>query len=74
MVTNDQGHALVDTQLCSSEIDDVTEITGGCFCCRYDDLEAALVAAEAQGATVAVAEAVGSCTDLIATVLSPLSR
>jgi ubiquinone/menaquinone biosynthesis C-methylase UbiE len=74
VVTNDQGQALVDTQLCAAEIEDVTEITGGCFCCRYDDLVAALVAAEAQGATVAVAEAVGSCTDLIATVISPLAQ
>lgn len=73
VITNDQGHALVDTRLCSTEIADVTEITGGCFCCRFDDLEVALVAAEATGATVAIAEAVGSCTDLIATVLSPLS-
>jgi SAM-dependent methyltransferase/Ni2+-binding GTPase involved in maturation of urease and hydrogenase len=74
VVTNDQGKALVDTQLCASELADVTEITGGCFCCRYDDLEAALLAAEAGGATAAVAEAVGSCTDLIATVLSPLTQ
>ena len=74
VVTNDQGHVLVDTHLCAKEITDVTEITGGCICCRFDDLEAALVAIEAEGATVAVVEAVGSCTDLIATVLSPLTQ
>ena len=71
VVLNDQGQGLVDTHLCSNDAPEVTEITGGCFCCRYDDLVAALVAAEARGATVAIAEAVGSCTDLIATVLSP---
>ena len=74
LIMNDQGHALVDTHLCSSEAPEVTEITGGCFCCRYDDLVAALRAAETRGATVAIAEAVGSCTDLIATVLSPLAE
>ena len=74
VITNDQGHALVDTHLCLSEAPEVTEITGGCFCCRYDDLVAALVAAETGGASVAIAEAVGSCTDLIATVLSPLAE
>ena len=31
------------------------------------------MAAKTQGATFAIAEAVGSCTDLIATVLSPLA-
>ena len=74
VVLNDQGQGLVDTHLCSNDAPEVTEITGGCFCCRYDDLVAALVAAEARGATVAIAEAVGSCTDLIATVLSPLAE
>lgn len=73
VITNDQGHALVDTRLCAAEITDVEEIAGGCVCCNYDDLVAALLTAESRGATVAVVEAVGSCTDLIATVLSPLA-
>lgn len=72
IVTNDQGHALVDTELCRS-VADVREIVGGCFCCRYDELETALLAASEAGATVAIAEAVGSCTDLVATVLAPLA-
>jgi len=72
VVTNDQGQVLVDTALCANDDLDVTEIPGGCFCCRYDSLEQALVEAEWTGATVALAEAVGSCTDLVATVLSPL--
>ena len=74
VITNDQGHALVDTLLCASENEQVTEIAGGCFCCRYLELETALLSAKEQGATVAIAEAVGSCTDLIATVLSPLTQ
>jgi ubiquinone/menaquinone biosynthesis C-methylase UbiE/Ni2+-binding GTPase involved in maturation of urease and hydrogenase len=74
VITNDQGQTLVDTHLCLSEISEVTEITGGCFCCRFDDLVAAIAAAEVGGATIVIAEAVGSCTDLIATVLSPLAE
>ena len=72
IVTNDQGHALVDTAECRRDAE-VREIVGGCFCCRYDELESALLAAAAAGATVAIAEAVGSCTDLVATVLAPLA-
>jgi Ni2+-binding GTPase involved in maturation of urease and hydrogenase len=72
VVTNDQGKTLVDTTLCAADGLAVTEIPGGCFCCRYDSLEEALLEAEWTGATVALAEAVGSCTDLVATVLSPL--
>ena len=73
IVTNDQGRALVDTSLCRGSAEDVREILGGCFCCRYDELEAALLSAADAGVTVAIAEAVGSCTDLVATVLAPLA-
>lgn len=72
IVTNDQGHALVDTSLCAREDALVAEIAGGCFCCRYPELEGALEAARSAGASVVLAEAVGSCTDLVATVLAPL--
>lgn len=74
VITNDQGRSLVDTSLCRSDGHRVREIVGGCFCCRYDELEAALFAAKNDGATVAIAEAVGSCTDLVATVFGPLEH
>ena len=73
LITNDQGRSLVDTSLCEQDGVEVQEISGGCFCCRYDELEGALLGAAESGATVAVAEAVGSCTDLVATVLAPLA-
>jgi G3E family GTPase/ubiquinone/menaquinone biosynthesis C-methylase UbiE len=73
IVTNDQGRSLVDTELCRRAANDVREIVGGCFCCRYEELEQALLAAADGGATVAIAEAVGSCTDLVATVIAPLA-
>lgn len=72
IVTNDQGRSLVDSADCRADAE-VREIVGGCFCCRYDELESALRAAAASGATVVIAEAVGSCTDLVATVLAPLA-
>ena len=59
--------------LVRASADWVHEIGGGCFCCRYDELEAALISAREAGASFAIAEAVGSCTDLIATVVSPLA-
>ncbi len=74
VVTNDQGYALVDTTLLCREVAVVREIGGGCFCCKYAELETTLLAAEESGATVALAEATGSCTDLVATVLAPLAE
>lgn len=73
IITNDQGHGLVDTEAVRASAAEVREIGGGCFCCRYGDLEQALDAAADAGMSVAVTEAVGSCADLIATVLSPLA-
>ncbi|MGQ0642564.1 MAG: GTP-binding protein [Gemmatimonadaceae bacterium] len=73
LIVNDQGRSLVDTWRCREAGADVREITGGCFCCRYDELEDALLAADRAGATAVIAEAVGSCTDLVATVLAPLA-
>jgi len=44
----------------------VEEITGGCFCCRLDELVAAIGRLDAGARPdVIVAEPVGSCTDLV---------
>ena len=73
VVTNDQGKYLVDTAF--FRLDDVpaVEVTGGCFCCNYDDLEARLdqINVEIQP-DIVFAESVGSCGDLVATVIKPL--
>lgn len=74
VITNDQGRALVDTELVRPNASWLREIGGGCFCCQYGELETALFAAADAGASIAIAEAVGSCTDLVATVLSPLAE
>jgi G3E family GTPase len=74
VITNDQGTDLVDTQLARlAGPDAVAEVTGGCFCCRFDDLAATIkVLREQIDPTVTLAEAVGSCTDLQSTVIRPL--
>lgn len=76
LITNDQGANLVDTQLArASGLAGIGEVTGGCFCCRFEDL-ATVVArlSEQVNPTVVVAEAVGSCTDLQSTVVRPLRQ
>lgn len=75
VVTNDQGVDLVDTQLVRSSLDRVAQVTGGCFCCRFEDLLSVVEAVlEREGADTVIAEAVGSCTDLQATVARPLAK
>ncbi|MEC4015436.1 GTP-binding protein [Streptomyces sp. H27-D2] len=75
VITNDQGVDLVDTKLLRSQLDSVAEVTGGCFCCRFEDLVEAVIALVASDdVDTVIAEAVGSCTDLQATVVRPLRR
>lgn len=75
LITNDQSHGLVDTTMLSAHGFDVEEITGGCFCCRFNSLVEAAERLSAEAAPdVFVAEPVGSCTDLKATVDYPLRR
>lgn len=75
VITNDQGADLVDTHLARSGLDDVAEVTGGCFCCRFDELAKLIIGlVEAGRADTVIAEAAGSCTDLQATVVRPLRR
>ncbi|MFL6073672.1 MAG: GTP-binding protein [Mycobacteriales bacterium] len=76
VITNDQGGELADSQLVAGAGIAGAEVAGGCFCCRFDDLVAALeqVTAADPGLDLVLAEAVGSCTDLVATVYRPLAR
>ena len=41
LITNDQSYGLVDTAMLGSHGFAVEEITGGCFCCRFNSLVAA---------------------------------
>jgi G3E family GTPase len=75
LITNDQGRNLVDTALLRCQGFATEEIPGGCFCCRFDSLvEAAHRLAVQSRPEVFIAEPVGSCTDLVATVAYPLRR
>ena len=73
LLTNDQGADLVDTALGDQAAIPVTEVAGGCFCCRFPDLLAGLQRLQAVATPdLVLLEPVGSCTDLVATVLRPL--
>ena len=73
VVTNDQGRYLVDTAFFTSEAVPAVEVTGGCFCCNYADLDAQLAQLkESAQPDVIFAESVGSCADIVATVVKPL--
>jgi G3E family GTPase len=73
LVTNDQGDQLVDTALADGQQIPVTEVAGGCFCCRFPDLIVALRRLQKSvNPDVILAEPVGSCTDILATVVRPL--
>lgn len=75
LITNDQASGLVDTLNLRSQGFEVEEIAGGCFCCRFNSLlEAARRLDESTRPDVFLAEPVGSCTDLVATVSYPLRR
>ena len=72
VVTNDQGEVLVDTRVLAGAGVATAEVTGGCFCCRYPELVERVAALAAAGADHLFAEAVGSCVDLVRTVINPL--
>jgi len=75
MVTNDQGEVLVDTNIIRDYGFAVTEVVGGCFCCKFPDFVTHIrEMAQEVNPDVILAESVGSCTDLLATVYAPLMR
>ena len=79
VITNDQGARLVDGDLCTHLGIPSGQVTNGCFCCNYNDLDQTIRRLSGYSSpaghsrpAVLFAESVGSCTDLIATVLKPL--
>lgn len=75
IVTNDQASDLVDTLLLRSQGFSVGEVAGSCFCCNFNGLtEAVESLSSAQRPDIVLAEPVGSCTDLVATVIRPLEQ
>ncbi len=75
IITNDQAADLVDTHFFSALGIAVKEVAGGCFCCRFEDLErAANTLLASMQPDVLLTEPVGSCTDISATVLQPMKQ
>jgi Ni2+-binding GTPase involved in maturation of urease and hydrogenase len=73
LVTNDQAQDLVDTHSLREQGFPVEEVAGACFCCRFDDLMGRVESLRSgERPQVILAEPVGSCTDLVATVVQPL--
>lgn len=73
LVTNDQAADLVDTSSLRAQGLPVEEVAGACFCCRFNDLVDKVGELQAhERPDVVLAEPVGSCTDLVATVVQPL--
>ncbi|SHF87182.1 CobW/HypB/UreG, nucleotide-binding domain [Caldanaerobius fijiensis DSM 17918] len=72
IVTNDQGSQLVDTNFLRSAGLSVLEVTGGCFCCKFDEfVDRINNLADSEMPDIILAEPVGSCTDLVATIFRP---
>ena len=74
LVTNDQAPELVDTRLLTGIGKGVSEVAGSCFCCNFNGFTDAVQSLDKQGAKIVIAEPVGSCTDLSATIMNPLKK
>jgi G3E family GTPase len=74
LVTNDQAPELVDTRLLTGIGKGVAEVAGSCFCCNFNGFTNAVQSLAEQGAKIIIAEPVGSCTDLSATIMNPLKK
>lgn len=73
IVTNDQAFNLVDTETLRRQGFHVGEVPGACFCCKFDDLLSTVDSlSEDRIPDLIIAEPVGSCTDLVATVIEPM--
>jgi len=75
VVTNDQAADLVDTHTLRAQGLEVGEVAGSCFCCNFNELTNVMEKLAGSGLPdVVLAEPVGSCTDLVATVMRPLEK
>lgn len=75
LITNDQAPELVDTALLTRADLSVVEVNGSCFCCNFNGLiDATKNLKKEAEADVIIAEPVGSCTDLSATIIQPLKK
>ena len=72
-ITNDQAAGLVDTVFLGGEGLPIEEVAGSCFCCNFNGLVQAIEhSISVADPDIILAEPVGSCTDIVATVILPL--
>ena len=75
LITNDQASQLVDSALLLKEGLEVAEVSGSCFCCNFPGFAQAIESLRDRLAPdVIIAEPVGSCADLSATILQPMKK
>ncbi|MBO7656056.1 MAG: cobalamin synthesis protein P47K [Kiritimatiellae bacterium] len=75
LITNDQAPELVDSQMLRQGQLAVAEVAGSCFCCNFNGFIDAIKKIDADvKADVILAEPVGSCADLSATIVQPLKK
>lgn len=74
LITNDQAAELVDTVMLQRDGRIIKEVSGSCFCCNFPGLQSAVDELIDSGADIILAEPVGSCTDLSATILQPVKE
>jgi len=75
LLTNDQAPDLVDTAYLKQQGFTVGEVCGGCFCCQFEKfLLASHQLLDDHAPEILLAEPVGSCTDISATVIQPLKK
>lgn len=73
LITNDQATELVDTALLKRTGTVISEVSGNCFCYDFHGFMGAVIQMSiANSADIILAEPVGSCTDLSASILRPL--
>ena len=73
VITNDQGKYQVDTKFIAANNIPSEEVINGCFCCNFDSLSDKIEHLNQNSQPDYIfAESVGSCTDLVATVIKPL--
>jgi len=75
VITNDQGISLVDGGFFEHLKIPNRQVMNGCFCCNYNDLDNSIQSLiKTNKPDVIFAESVGSCTDIVATVMKPLLK
>lgn len=73
VIANDQGSLLVDAQYFASLETNTQMVSGGCFCCNMSSFVQTIhTICSSDPPDLIFAEAVGSCTDITATVINPL--